>query len=75
MASSTKQYADAAVEVGAELNVPVVNLWKAFMEKANFNLDTWTPELPLPGSLKIPQNDALSELMYDGKVLCSRRCV
>ncbi|OAL48152.1 SGNH hydrolase [Pyrenochaeta sp. DS3sAY3a] len=66
VASSTKEYADAAVQVGAELNVPVVNLWKAFMEKANFELDTWTPELPLPGSLKIPQNDALTELMYDG---------
>jgi hypothetical protein len=56
--------------VGAFLNIPVVNLWKAFMEKADFKLDAWKIGEPLPGSLGIPQNDALLELMYDGKEPC-----
>lgn len=69
VASTTKEYADAVVQVGAELHVPVVNLWKAFMEKVNFKLDAWKAGLPLPGSLEIPQNDVLVELMYDGRTL------
>jgi lysophospholipase L1-like esterase len=67
IASVTKDYADAARDVGAKLNVPVLDLWKAFMEKADFKMDAWKLGEPLPGSLDIPQNDALVELMYDGK--------
>jgi hypothetical protein len=67
VASATKDYADAACELGAKLDVPVVNLWKAFMEEANFKLDAWKLGEPLPGSLGAPQNDALVDLMYDGK--------
>lgn len=66
LAGTTKDYADAACTVGAKLGVPVVNLWKAFMEKINFKLDAWKLGDALPGSLGIPQNDALVELMYDG---------
>jgi hypothetical protein len=66
-ASATKDYADAACEIGAKLNLPVVNLWQAFMEKANFKVDAWTLGDPIPGSLGMPQNDALVELMYDGR--------
>ncbi|KAF1847661.1 SGNH hydrolase [Cucurbitaria berberidis CBS 394.84] len=66
VASITKDYADAACKVGAKLEVPVVNLWKAFMERANFKSDAWKLGDPLPGSLDIPQNDALVALMYDG---------
>jgi hypothetical protein len=67
VASATKDYADAACELGAKMDIPVVNLWKAFMEKADFKLDAWKLGDPLPGSLGAPQNDALVELMYDGK--------
>ncbi|KAH7344332.1 SGNH hydrolase-type esterase domain-containing protein [Pyrenochaeta sp. MPI-SDFR-AT-0127] len=66
IASTTKDYSDAACEVGANLGVPVVNLWKAFMEKAGFQLEAWKVGDPIPGSLGIPQNDTLIELMYDG---------
>jgi hypothetical protein len=65
-AATTKEYADAACEVGAKLNVPVLNLWKAFMAKTAFQVDGSKPGDHLPGSLAIPQNDALVELMYDG---------
>jgi lysophospholipase L1-like esterase len=66
VASATKDYADAACEVGAKLNLPVVNLWRAFMEKAGLKVDAWALGDPIPGSLGVPQNDALVELMYDG---------
>lgn len=66
VASTVKDYADAACEVGAKLNVPVINLWKACMEKAGFTGDAWKPGELLAGSLGVPQNDALTGLMYDG---------
>lgn len=69
LASTTKEYADAALDVGARLNVPVVNLWKAFMAKTEFTAGTWKLGDSLPGSLDVPQNDALVELMYDGTCL------
>ena len=67
-ATTTKQYADAVVELGAKLNLPVVNLWKAFMAKTNFKIDAWKVGDLLPGSLDTAQNDALVELMYDGEI-------
>ena len=66
-AATTKQYADAVVEIGAKLNLPVVNLWKAFMAKTAFQIDGWKVGDLLPGSLESTPNDALVELMYDGK--------
>lgn len=68
-AATTRKYADAVVEVGAKLNLPVVNLWNAFMAKTNFKIDEWKAGDLLPGSLDTAQNDALVELMYDGKNL------
>lgn len=69
VASITKEYADAACDVGVRLGVPVVNLWRVFMEKAPFQAESWRAGDALPGSLKDPANDALVELMYDGKQL------
>ncbi|KAF2821545.1 SGNH hydrolase [Ophiobolus disseminans] len=66
LASTAKVYADAVCEVGAKLDLPVVNLWKAFMDKADFKVDAWRLGDVLPGSLETTQNDALVELMYDG---------
>ena len=71
IASTTKEYADAAWEVGAKLDVPVVDLWRAFMEKAGFKIARWKAGDPLPGSLAEAPNDALAELMYDGASLPS----
>jgi isoamyl acetate esterase len=67
LAPSTKSYADAAAEVGQKLNVPVLNLWKLFMARANMDIDTWKSDQPLPGSRDIPQNEALVKLMFDGR--------
>jgi len=66
LAGATKTYADAVVQLGAELGLPVVNLWKAFMAKTDFNADVWKLGDDLPGSLDVSQNDNLVELMYDG---------
>ncbi|KAF9691721.1 hypothetical protein EKO04_010354 [Ascochyta lentis] len=65
-AATTKEYADAVVELGTKLDLPVVNLWKAFMAKASFQIAGWEVGDLLPGSLDAAQNDALVELMYDG---------
>ncbi|KAF2008678.1 SGNH hydrolase [Aaosphaeria arxii CBS 175.79] len=66
VAAATKSYADAAVEVGAKLGVPVLNIWKAFMTKAKWTEETWKVGDILPGSRDIPQNDVLAELLHDG---------
>jgi hypothetical protein len=66
LAGTTKVYADAVVKLGAKLNLPVVNLWKAFMGKTDFKIDAWKVGDHLPGSLEAAQSDALVELMYDG---------
>lgn len=67
MAAHTKLYADAVVETGVKFDLPVVNLWKAFMAKTDFQIDAWKVGDLLPGSLESVQNDALVKLMYDGK--------
>lgn len=66
LSAKTKEYADAVVQLGADLGIPVVNLWKAFMDKTKFDLATWKTGDALPGAAGIPQNDVLVELMYDG---------
>lgn len=61
-AENTKRYADAAVEVAAELGVPIVNTWQKFMEYAG-----WLPGNPLVGSSELPENEKLAELLCDGE--------
>lgn len=77
-AVNTKSYADAVVEVGAKLGVPVVNLWQAFMAKTGFKQDAWKEGEPIVGAMEVLQDDALVKLMYDGKysflVRAVRRC-
>lgn len=57
----TKKYAEACKEVGAELNVPVVDVWTLFMHHAG-----WTEGKPLDGSIDVPENPKLRELFTDG---------
>jgi hypothetical protein len=66
LAGTTKVYANAVVELGAKLNLPVVNLWKAFMAQTDFKIDDWKVGDHLPGSSETAQSDALVALMYDG---------
>ncbi|OQD70818.1 hypothetical protein PENPOL_c001G04879 [Penicillium polonicum] len=60
-ASFTKSYAVAACEVGASLNIPVVDLWSAFMKPTG-----WKEGEPLIGARDVPSNDTLASFLTDG---------
>lgn len=60
-AAIAKTYAQAAKEVGAELDVPVVDLWSAFMSWLG-----WEEGKPLPGSRDLPNDEKLCSLFTDG---------
>ncbi|OJD11817.1 hypothetical protein AJ78_07485 [Emergomyces pasteurianus Ep9510] len=60
-ASQTKLYADACRQVGKALNVPVADIWTAFMTAAG-----WSPGMPLAGSRDEPVNEKLQALLSDG---------
>lgn len=60
-ASFTKSYAAAACEVGASLNIPVVDLWSAFMKTTG-----WKEGEPLVGAHDVPSNERLASLLIDG---------
>ena len=60
-ASFTKSYAAAACEVGASLNIPVVDLWSAFMKTTG-----WKEGEPLVGAHDVPSNEILASLLIDG---------
>lgn len=63
-ASQTKKYADACRQVGNALNVPVADIWTAFMTAAG-----WVEGQPLPGSRDAPANKKLQALLSDGMYL------
>lgn len=56
-----KQYAEATKEVGKELDVPVVDVWSAFMAKTE-----WKEGEKLPGQVEDGKSDILEGLLYDG---------
>lgn len=60
-ANHTKLYAETARQVGASLNVPVVDLWTAFMQTTG-----WHDGQPLVGSREVPNNERLARLFTDG---------
>ncbi|KAJ5238489.1 GDSL Lipase/Acylhydrolase family protein [Penicillium chermesinum] len=60
-AAITKTYAQAAKEVAAALNVPVVDIWSALMGSTG-----WQEGQPLPGSRDLPNDEKLSSLFLDG---------
>jgi isoamyl acetate esterase len=61
-AEHTKEYADAAREVGKDLNIPVLDMWTMIMLKAG-----WKPgDDPLQGSRALPENLVLKEMLRDG---------
>ncbi|KAL7271478.1 hypothetical protein RUND412_005762 [Rhizina undulata] len=62
LAANTKKYSDAALALGKELNVPTVDLWKAFTDYAG----GWEEGKSLPGSKELPENEKLAELLRDG---------
>ena len=67
MAARTKEYVDAALEVGKEASIPTVNLWNAFMAYAG-----WSEGEPLLGCKTQPRNERLGALLRDGMCSVSR---
>ncbi|MCJ1316743.1 hypothetical protein MMC15_002064 [Xylographa vitiligo] len=62
-AEHTKKYADACVEIGREIKVPVLDLWSALMTRAGWKQG----DSHLPGSKGQPKNAVLAEMLSDGK--------
>jgi len=60
-AENTKRYADGCREVGKALDIPVVDLWMAFMKAAG-----WEEGQPLTGSKGAEPSDVLERLLADG---------
>lgn len=60
-AEHTARYAEAVRKVARQLEVPVLDVWYAFMKAAG-----WKEGDPLPGSSSIPQNPVLVRLLHDG---------
>ena len=60
-ASRGKLYAEATREVGSALQVPVADIWTAFMTAVG-----WKEGQPLPGSRDLPNNESLRRLSVDG---------
>jgi len=61
-ADHTKKYADACVEVGREMKVPVLDLWSVLMTRAGWKQG----DSALPGSKAEPKNAVLAEMLSDG---------
>lgn len=61
-AENTARYAEAVRQVGKQLNLPVVDVWTAFMKLAGMKQGE-----TLPGSSNVPQNEVLVRLMHDGE--------
>lgn len=66
LAATTRDYALAAREIGQRLDVPVIDLWSAFMEKTAWKAAEWKNGEPIAGSLDIDQDPGLVELLFDG---------
>lgn len=60
-AAFTKMYSEAAREVGASLNIPVADVWTAFMATTG-----WKEGQPLVGSRELPSNEQFASLFTDG---------
>jgi hypothetical protein len=63
-ATDAQLYAELVKEVGKEAEVPVVDIWSAFIEKAGWKAGN---PLPIPGTLELGKSAALEELLYDGE--------
>ncbi|KKY15154.1 putative histidine phosphatase superfamily clade-2 [Phaeomoniella chlamydospora] len=60
-AERTKTYADALKKTAQELNLPVVDIWSAFLRKAG-----WQDGDPLLGRKDVEESDKLKQLLLDG---------
>ncbi|KAL3467148.1 SGNH hydrolase-type esterase domain-containing protein [Aspergillus heterothallicus] len=63
----TRLYAQAAREVAESLNIPIVDLWSAFMASVG-----WKDGEPLIGSRKAPSHEGFAGLFTDGLHLTAK---
>lgn len=66
-AKDAKEYAEKTKEVGKEYNLPVLDVWTAFM-----NATGWDGHGALPGSEEAGKNETLADLLHDGLHLSPR---
>ncbi|KAL2846913.1 SGNH hydrolase-type esterase domain-containing protein [Aspergillus pseudoustus] len=64
-AARTRKYAEVALEVGSELDVPVVDLWSAFMHSVGWRRQQ-QGDHPLIGSRDLPNLAEFAALFTDG---------
>ena len=62
-ATITARYADACREVGKEFDLPILDLWTIFMNKAGWNNGQ---QGPLIGSRAAPKSEVFEALLIDG---------
>ncbi|EXJ54499.1 hypothetical protein A1O7_09839 [Cladophialophora yegresii CBS 114405] len=62
-AEHTAKYAHAALQVGRECNLPVLDLWTVFMRRAGWTEGSTSA---LAGSKDAPRSEVLGELLEDG---------
>jgi lysophospholipase L1-like esterase len=62
-AANTAKYATACRQVGEELDVPILDLWTIFMQKAGWEGGSWGS---LIGSKAVPKSQVLDNLLSDG---------
>lgn len=60
--ANTARYAAACRAVGAELNLPTLDLWTIFMKRAGWK----EGDADLIGSKNLPKNEELGSLLWDG---------
>ena len=65
-AKDAKEYAEKTKEVGKEYNLPVLDVWSAFMNETG-----WDGQGALPGSEEVGKNETLADLLHDGELSCS----
>jgi isoamyl acetate esterase len=61
-ASNTATYANAVRAIGAELNLPVLDIFSSMLVRSGYSIDS----TPFPGSLDAPTNANLQSYLHDG---------
>ena len=61
---AANKYATACRQLGADLNLPTLDLWTIFMTKAGWR--DGSDGTPLTGSKAAPRSNVLDELLSDG---------
>ena len=64
-AKTTAKYAQAVRELGEELHLPVLDIWRTMIRRARYAVDNLDYDM-LPGSKDAPECKILHEFLHDG---------